>query len=59
MDELKSIIHEVITEDMEACREASEIRADKKLMGQIKQANSDRASDTKDSYVSWDDLKNV
>jgi len=33
--------------------------ADKKLMRQIKQADLDWASGTKDSYVSWDDLKNV
>jgi len=36
-----------------------EIMADKKLMRQIKQADLDWASGTKDSYVSWDDLKNV
>ncbi len=57
--ELKSVIHEVITEDMEAWRETFEILADKKLMKQIKQADMDWASGKKDSYVSWDDLKNV
>jgi hypothetical protein len=35
VDELKSVIHEVITEDMEAWRETFEIIADKKLMKQI------------------------
>jgi hypothetical protein len=32
VDELKSVIHEVITEDMEAWRETFEIMADKILM---------------------------
>ena len=59
VDELKSVIHEVITEDMEVWRETFEIMADKKLMRQIKQADLDWASCAKDSYVSWDDLKNV
>jgi len=59
VDELKSIIHEVITEDMEAWRETFEIMADKKMMRQIRQADSDWASGAKDSYVSWDDLKHV
>jgi hypothetical protein len=59
VDELKSVIHEVITEDMEAWRETFEIMADKKLMRQIKQADLDWASGAKDSYVSWNDLKNV
>jgi len=59
VDELKSVIHEVITEDMEAWRETFEIMADKKLMKQIKQADLDWALGAKDSYVSWDDLKNV
>jgi hypothetical protein len=59
VDELKSVIHEVITEDMEAWRETFEIMADRKLMKQIKQADSDWSSSAKDSYVSWDDVKNV
>ncbi len=59
VDELKSVIHEVIAEDMEAWRETFEIMADKKLMKQIKQADLDWASGTKDSYVSWEDLKRV
>jgi len=59
VDELKSVIHEVITEDMEAWRETFEIMADKKLMRQIRRADSDWASRAKDSYVSWDDLKNA
>ena len=32
VDELKFVIHEVITEDMEAWRETFEIMADRKLM---------------------------
>ncbi len=59
VDELKSVIHEVITEDMEAWRETFEIMSDRKLMKQIKQADLDWASDTKDSYVPWEDLKRV
>lgn len=59
VDELKSVIHEVIAEDMRAWRETFEIMADKKLMRQIKRADLDWASGVKDSYVSWDDLKNV
>lgn len=39
VDELKSVIHEVTTEDMSAWRETFEILADKKLMRQIRQAN--------------------
>jgi len=49
----------VINDDMEAWRETFEIMADKKLMRQIKQADLDWASGAKDSYVSWDDLKNA
>ena len=59
VDELKSVIHQVIAEDMDAWRETFEIMADKKLMRQIRQADSDWASRAKDSYVSWDDLKNA
>ena len=59
VDELKSVIHEVIAEDMEAWRETFAMMADKKLMRQIKQADLDWASGAKDSYVLWDDLKNV
>jgi hypothetical protein len=59
VDELKSVIHEVIAEDMEAWRETLQIMADKKLMRQIKQADLDWASGTKDSYVAWEDLKHV
>ena len=51
VDELKSVIHEVITEDMEAWRETFEIMADRKLMRQIKQADLDWGSGTKDSYM--------
>ena len=59
VDELKSVIHEVMTEDMEAWQETFEIMADKKLMRQIKQADLDWASGAKDAYVSWDNLKNA
>ena len=59
VDELKSVIHDVINEDMESWRETFEILADKKLIRQIKQADTDWASNNKDAYVPWDDLKNV
>ncbi|MDP1990079.1 MAG: hypothetical protein Q8K00_03575 [Syntrophales bacterium] len=39
VDELKGIIHEAISEDMEVWRETFEIMADSKLMGQIRQAD--------------------
>ena len=58
VDELKSVIHGVITEDMEAWRETFEVMVDKKLMRQIKPADLDWASGSKDSCVSWDDVKN-
>jgi hypothetical protein len=48
VDELKSIIQEVITENMKAWRETFDIMADKKLMRQIKQADMNRASGNKD-----------
>lgn len=59
VDELKPVIREVITEDMDAWREKFEIMADKKLMRQIKQADLEWASGAKDSYASWDHLKNA
>ncbi len=59
VDELKSIIHNVIAEDLEAWRETFEILADKKLIQQIKKANSDWLSNKKDAYLSWDKVKSV
>ena len=41
IDELKSIIHDVITEDMEAWWVTLQIMADRKLMRQIRQADFD------------------
>ena len=59
VDELKSVVHEVIAEDMETWRETLEIMADKNLMGQIRQADRDRATGKKGDFVSWDDIKNA
>ncbi len=59
VDELKGVIHEVIAEDMEAWRETLEIMADSKLLGQIRQADRDRAAGRKGSYVAWENLKNA
>jgi len=59
IDELKSVIHEVITEDMEAWRETLEIMADRKLMKQIREADEDWKTGDKNTYVSWADLKNA
>jgi hypothetical protein len=59
VDELKSVIHEVIAEDMEIWRETLEIMADRKLMRQIKEADADWTSGNKKSYTSWDDLKSA
>jgi len=59
VDELKSVIHEVIAEDMEIWRETLEIMADRKLMRQIKEADAGWKSGNKKSYTSWDDLKSA
>lgn len=59
MEELKSVIHEVIAEDKEAYREPLEIMADCKLMKQIRDADADWNTGRKKAYVSWDDLKNA
>jgi hypothetical protein len=59
VDELKAIIHDVIAEDLGAWRETFEIMADKKLIQQIKQADTDWLSGKKEAYVSWDELKSV
>jgi len=59
VDELKSVIHEVIAEDMETWRETFEIITDKKLIGQIKRADKDRAANKKGAFIAWNDLKNV
>jgi len=59
VDEFKSVIHEVITEDMESWRETLEIMADRKLMKQIREADEDWKAGHKDSYASWNDLKNA
>jgi hypothetical protein len=58
-DGLKSVTYEVITEDIEAWRETFEVMADRKLMGQVRQADLDWASGVQDSYESWDHLKNA
>ena len=49
VDELKSVIHEVIAEDMEIWRETLEFMADRKLMRQIKEADADWKSANKKS----------
>jgi hypothetical protein len=59
VDELKSVVHDVIAEDMETWRETLEIMADKNLMGQIRQADRDRATGKKGAFVFWDNIKNA
>jgi len=59
VDELKSVIHEVIAEDMETWRETLEIMADRKLLKQIREADADWKTNREKAYVSWDDLKNA
>jgi hypothetical protein len=59
VEELKSVIHDVITEDMEIWRETFEILADKKLMKEIRNADEDWAKGENDAYLPWDELKNV
>ena len=55
VDEFKDVIHEAIA----VWRETFEIMADSKLMGQIRQADLDRAAGKKGAFVAWDDLKNA
>ena len=57
VDELKDIIHDAIAEDMEVRRETFEIIADSKLMGQIRQADLDRAAGKKGAFVAWDEMR--
>lgn len=59
VEELKAIMHDVITEDFETFRETMEIMANKKLIKQIKQADEDWIKGKKDTYVSWDEIKSV
>ena len=59
IEELKSVIRDVITEDMEIWRETFAILSDKNLMKQINEADEDWVKDNKEAYVSWDDLKNA
>ncbi|HLA27885.1 MAG TPA: hypothetical protein VJZ49_08320 [Syntrophales bacterium] len=59
VDELKTVIHEVIAEDMEAWRETLAIMADQKLMKQIREADADWKVGKNTGYVSWADLKHV
>ena len=59
VDELKDVIRETITEDMEVWRETFEIMVDSKMMGQIRQADLDKAAGKKGAFVAWDDLKNA
>ena len=59
VDELKSVIHEVIAEDMEAWRETLAIMTDRKLMKQIREADADWKAGNNSEYVSWTDLKNA
>lgn len=59
VEELKAIMHDVITEDFETFRETMEIMANKKLMKQLKQADADWLVDKENTYVSWDKVKRV
>jgi hypothetical protein len=59
VDELKTVIHDTIAEDIESWRETFEIMSDAKAVKQIRQADRDWAAGKKGAYVSWDDLKRV
>ena len=59
VEELKSVIHEVIAEDMENWRETLEIMADRKLMKQIRESDADWKTRRERTYVSWDDIKDA
>ena len=47
VEELKTIIHEVVSSDLETWRETFELLADKKLMARIKRADTDWVSGKK------------
>jgi len=51
VDELKSVIHEVLAEDMENWRETLEIMADRKLMKQIREADADWKTNREKAYL--------
>lgn len=56
-DELKSVISEAISEDLDAIRETIEIQSNKKIMKQIRKADEDWESGKKGAYVLWNDIK--
>ncbi|MBI4378061.1 MAG: hypothetical protein HY578_03075 [Nitrospinae bacterium] len=58
VDELKSLIHETISEDIEAWRETLEIMADRKLMRKIKKADDDWQKGKEEAYSPWNEVKN-
>lgn len=59
VEELKSIIRDVIAEDIGIWRETLEILTDKKLAARFKQADADWFAGKKGAYVSWDELRRV
>lgn len=59
VDELKTIIHEVVSSDLETWRETFEFMADKKLMTRIKRADTDWMSGKNKAYTTWNDLRRV
>jgi hypothetical protein len=58
VDELTGVIHEAISEDMEAWRETFDIMADNKLMAEIRRADLDKAAGKKSDFGAWDYHKN-
>jgi len=59
VNELKTIIHDVIAEDLERWKETFAILSNKRLMKQIKQADEDWLAGKKGAYVSWDKIRRV
>jgi hypothetical protein len=57
IDEFKTIIHEVVAEDLDAWRETFEMVSDKALMKQIKRADDDWLAGKKGAYNSWNEVK--
>ena len=53
VEEFKSLIHEVISEDLELWRETLEIMADKKLMKRLEKADRDWEEKGESAYVEW------
>jgi len=57
VSELKQLIHESITEDIEAWRETFEIISNKTLMRQIRGASKARPEGRESDFIPWEKVK--